>query len=207
MNAGDGRDFNAIASQYAKYVNFAGPLIIRRCGAMDRCREHQGGQRNSAQGLPRPIRMVRHRLAPGKLLPARHVIEQSPMAADSPFQRALPGLVERLDHVDTEVLLPAALQHVGDNTRLIRRRRERPRAHAPGAWPTRLASDPHTRSLCQENFRRRACGSHRHDRRHITRAATGSSLPIPGRDMDGNEVHCAGRVRDSIARTPRRQHM
>ena len=90
------------------------------------------------------------------------IVEQAPMAADGAFQRALPGLVEGLDHVDAEVL---ALGHAP----------ARPGSRAPG-WPAtaarpracgrRSASRPRrSRSPCRESAATTLRGSHRHGRR------------------------------------------
>ena len=50
---------------------------------------------DAAGRLQLPLRMVGNRLAPLEFRLTRGVVEQTPMAADHAFQRALPGLVIR----------------------------------------------------------------------------------------------------------------
>ena len=69
-----------------------------------RCDEHQCGHQCAADDLPPPKGMIGDRLAPGELERAVVGVEQSPMPADGAFELPLPGLVERLDHIDAELV-------------------------------------------------------------------------------------------------------
>ena len=69
------------------------------------CRtEHNDCEQDSASALPKPERMIGYRLRSGEFWRACRGIEESPMAANRSFERALPGLVEGLDDVHVEIL-------------------------------------------------------------------------------------------------------
>src|SRR5262249_44348231 len=91
--------------------------------------------------LPRPVRMVGDGTAPDELGPSPIGIEQPPMAADGPFEPALPGLVIRLDEVDAIVLALGAVEHRVHGVRLIHRRRQRAFTHSARARPPELAHE------------------------------------------------------------------
>ncbi len=83
--------------------------------------------------------MVGHRRAPDEFLPARCVVIQTPVTADSAFQETLPRLVERLDQIEGKAVLLAALEHIGKDARLRGGRRQRAFTHPAGARPAELA--------------------------------------------------------------------
>src|SRR6185437_4136376 len=91
--------------------------------------------------LDPPFGVVRDRLTPTELQLPRAIVEQAPIAADSPFQQPLPRLVEGFDEIDLPVLGACGFHHAAQHQRLIGRRGERTVAHAALARPAHLA-DP-----------------------------------------------------------------
>ena len=132
--------------------------------------------------------MIGYRRAPGELGHARGIVEQSPMAADSAFERALPWFIERFDHVDVEFLAARQRQHVLDHARLVRRRRQRALAHASGARPANLADD----DLLAGKGRHQPAADLRQMGGGLSRW-NWKILPI-GQDMDGDEVGSVGDI-------------
>src|SRR5262249_725675 len=104
--------------------------------------EGNEGEKGSANAEPcrdTPVGLVRYRLAKAKFgFPPRIVIKP-PIAADSPFQKALPRLVEGFDQIHLPILLLSCRYDVGQDTSLIGRRGERTVAHPPFARPAHLA--------------------------------------------------------------------
>src|SRR6185437_1196292 len=87
------------------------------------------------------MRMIGHRLAPDEFRRPRGVVKQTPMAAHGTFKRALPRLIERLDHIDAEIVAFGERQYILNHTRLVGRRRLRALAHTTGARPADLPDD------------------------------------------------------------------
>src|SRR6202051_1996637 len=87
------------------------------------------------------MRVIGHRAAEAEFRSLGRTVENAPVTPGRAFARALPGLVERLDDVDPEILALAERQSLFDGAGLVRRRRQRALAHAAVARPTELADD------------------------------------------------------------------
>src|SRR4029077_5429308 len=85
----------------------------------------KGRKRDAGGRLPRPLRMLGNRAAEAEFEPVRRAVENAPVATDRPFERTLPGLIERLDDIDLEVLALGESQRFADDARLVPGRRPR----------------------------------------------------------------------------------
>ena len=141
--------------------------------------------------------MVREPAAPDKFC-WRVASSNRPQWPPTVPSSALPGLVECFDHVDAEMLSPAALEYIGDDARLIGRRRQRALAHASGTRPADLADhDLLAGKIFDHALADRvdmAGGVLRRDR---------IVFPI-GQDVNGDEIHC---VRELAVAQPELPHV
>ena len=85
--------------------------------------------------------MLGNRAAEAEFEPVRRAVENAPIATDRPFERTLPGLIERLDDIDLEVLALGERQRFADDARLVPGRRPRALAHAPRARPAEFTDE------------------------------------------------------------------
>ena len=104
-------------------------------------RKHESAQHDSGERLNDPVWMIGDRAAESKFRRMGRAIENSPIAADRPFEPPLPGLVESFDDVDAEIFAVRKGQYVLNDARLVRWRRPCAFAHPAGTRPADFADD------------------------------------------------------------------
>src|SRR5262249_29527470 len=110
------------------------------------------------------------------------------MTADSPFEGALPRLIERFNDVDIKMFALAEREHVLDHLCLIHRRRQGTFPHAAGARPPNFADEDFPARESVDDLPANdvdMCPGLSGGNREV--------LPI-GQDMNGDEIDGAGDV-------------